>query len=166
MKISYSKSKALKLFLGSIVFVVMGFYFILFPEEFPRISIVYISILGFITVAFFGLGIYVSIRMFFQKTPNFEINGEGITYDIKESSTFIAWKNIEGFSEVKIHGQEIILVHLRNPEDYILREKNFLKKNFLEFNYKNYNTPISILPSMYNISLDQLKAYFEKYSQK
>lgn len=164
MKISYSKSKAIKLLFISILFVAMGLFFIIFPEEFHRYSPVFTQTLGIITVGFFSLGIYVSIKMFFQKTPKFEINWEGITYDVKKSSTFIEWNEIEGFSELKIYNQLMILIHVRNPKDYISREKNLIKRKLMEFNYNNYNAPISILPSMYNISLDQLKANLERYS--
>ena len=142
----------------------MGLYFILYSQEFHPHSPVFIKMLGIISVSFFSLGFYVSIKMFFQKTPKFEINWEGITYDINKSSTFIAWNEIESFSELKIYNQLIILIHIRNPEDYISREKNLIKRKLMEFNYNNYNAPISILPSMYNISLDQLKANLERYS--
>lgn len=166
MTINYNKSKALKLFLGSTVFVLIGLYFVFNNNTFDRHSPLVISILGYVTIIFFGLGIYVSIRMFFRRTPTFEINWEGIRYDMDKSSSFIPWKDIEGFSEVVVHRQQIILIHVINPMDYITRERNFMKKKVLEFNYENYNSPICILPSMYNISLDQLIANFEKYSSK
>lgn len=163
MKISYNKSKAVKLLCISIVFVAMGLYFIIHPEEFNRYSTVFTQFLGVITLCFFSLGIFVSIKMFFQKTPRFEINWEGITYDVKESSTFIAWNEIESFSELKIYNQLMILIHVRDPKDYIAREKNLIKRKLMEFNYNKYNAPISILPSMYNISIDQLKANLERH---
>lgn len=166
MTIGYNKSKALKLFLGSILFVFLGLHFVFYSDTYDRHSPLTMQILGWITIVFFGLGIYVSVRMFFQKTPTFEINWEGIRYDLKKASSFIPWQDIEGFSETEIHKQQIILIHLVNPSDYISRESNPIKKKLLEFNYEHYKTPICILPSMYNISLNQLMANFEKYAVK
>ena len=166
MKFFYGKSQSVKLFLGSLIFVIAGYFMITNPSDNGRYSAFHIQIIGFVAVAFFGLGIYASIRMFFEKSPALAFDWEGIKYDVKKGKhSFISWNEIESFSEIKIHGQKMILVHLKYPQKFIDNEPNVVKRKLMEFNFANYNAPISISASTLKVSIDQLRAGIEMFSQ-
>ena len=124
--IPLSKSKIALLMLGSIVFVVFGFLFIMNPEQF--VTIIFrnkemIRIAGIASVGFFGLcGVYLAIKLF-DKKPGLIIDKSGITDNSSGiSAGLISWNEIQDISILQIVRQRLIMIIVSNTEGYIGRE--------------------------------------------
>lgn len=102
IKLYRSKKKALKLFLLSAPFMLMGIRLITRMESTETERII-----GWIITCFFGLGIPFSLFSFFDKRPQIIINETGI-YDRTTHSEFINWQIIRGAYPISIYGQHFI----------------------------------------------------------
>lgn len=92
-----SLKKALLLFLGCICFVVLGAWMI--TEK---------SVLGWLCVGFFGLGIPVSLLMMRPNTTYLRLDQEGFEIVAMSRRSAFKWTEVEGFHVGKMHGTKMI----------------------------------------------------------
>lgn len=139
IKIPLSKGKIVLMSFGSLVFVLAGIWMI-----WMELSIIY-SFFGVISILFFGAcGIGWNIKLFDGKM-GLIIDSEGIWNNSSGlSSSFIRWKDIEKFDYHKIEATEILMIYVKNPDEYIENAENIIKALALKFDYKMYGTPFSI----------------------
>lgn len=71
-------------------------------------------------------------------------NGININPPKKSQTTFIEWKNIKGFSKIKIQGQKLVIINVNNSKYWIDREENMIRKKIMRFNVNNYDTPLNV----------------------
>ena len=148
IEIFSSKKKSFLLFIGSLLFVAFGFELFINADQyigykFP--SPIFTKGIGIISVLFFGLALYISIKQLIKNKLFLIIDKNGINVDPeKNSPEFITWKNIEGFSELKIQSQKMVLIKVNNPDYWIQNEKNLLKKKLVQFNFSNYGSPFCL----------------------
>lgn len=160
IEIPSSKTKIILMVLGCIVFVVLGIFLILKPESFisPFVrTILLIQITGIVTVLFFGiLGIYGFSKLFDRKI-GLEIDLDGI-YDNSNAASIglIKWDDIINIKTEQVYSAKFLLVYIRNPKEYISREKGF-KKKLMEANYKMYGTPLSITSNTLQCNFHELE---------
>ena len=70
---------------------------------------------------------------------------KGINVNPKKSQTeFIEWKNIKGFSELKIQSQKLVIIDVDNSEYWIENEENGIRKRLMKFNVSNYGSPFNL----------------------
>lgn len=130
VEIYSSKKKSLLLLFASLLFVIGGLYMFLNPSSHSASSPLFIKTIGIVTVLFFGLGIYVSIRQLLSNQLLIIINNEGINVNPQKSQKeFIEWKNINGFSELKIQSQKFVIININNSDYWIEKEENRIRKN-------------------------------------
>lgn len=158
--IPLSKSKIALLLTGSIVFIMLGILFILYPERFLTILFrneEIIRITGFVSVGFFGLcSIFYVIKLFDNKL-GLIIDKQGILDNSSGvSSGLIAWQDIQDIAVLEIVRQKIILIMVSNPDDYIARQKSGIKRKIMKLNYNNYETPIQITANGLKCSFDEI----------
>jgi hypothetical protein len=146
LEIYTSKKKSFLLFIGSLLFVVGGIYFVMNSENFTNREPIFVKIIGIASILFFGLGIYVSIRQLLAENQlALIIDKNGVNVSPKKSLTeFIDWKNINRFSELNLHGQKIIIIDVNNSDYWIEKESNTVRKKLMEFNVNNYGSPFNI----------------------
>lgn len=159
--IPLSKTKLVKYFIGSLLFVAAGLLFILKSELFIKSNDpAVIKIIGYASVIFFGACAVLIGGKLFDKKPGLVIDGEGITDNSSGvSAGKILWKDVKDISAQEVMSQKFIMLKMKNPEFYLQREKNPIKKRMMELNYRLYQTPV-------NISANGLKIGFDKlYSQ-
>jgi len=171
--IPLSKSKITLLLTGSIIFVILGMLFILYPERFLTIFFrneEIIRITGFSSVGFFGLcAIFYVIKLFDNKL-GLIIDKHGII-DNSSGVSFglIAWQDIQDITLLEIVRQKIILIMVSNPDDYIVRQKSGFKRKIMKLNYDNYETPIQITANGLKCSFDELfeiiSSSFKKFKE-
>ncbi|WPO79761.1 STM3941 family protein [Flavobacterium sp. KACC 22761] len=143
-----SKKKSFLHLIGGLLFVFIGVY--LFIKSESNISSrspnpISIKALGIITILFFGLGAFIAIRNLIKERLILIIDENGIDVNPKKNSSgFINWNNIEGFSELKIQNQKMVLIKVNNTDYWIENEKNILKKKLIEFNFENYGSPFCL----------------------
>ena len=85
------------------------------------------------------------------------IDKQGITDNSSALSVgLIAWSDIENISVIEMYRQKLIMIEVNNPEEYIARQPNSMKRKMMEMNYKTYHTPISITSNILQIKFDEL----------
>ena len=141
-----NKKKALFIFCLSIVFVVLGIWMILEAENIKTPFLqnpLLIRIAGISGVLFFGFAMFVMAKQLFRKKLMLILDENGIHQKLPKNQ-FIKWKDIEGFSEMKINSVKIIIIHVKNPEEYMDIENNKIRKKMMHFNLNNYGSPFTI----------------------
>jgi len=158
--IKKSKMKLIILVVLSLVFVVNGFWLTFFNIEInvPFLSsrILHISV-GVLSMLFFGFGAIMVLFKLIENKFGMKITEEGI-YDNSTSinSDLIKWENILDINEHKVFKQKFIRIKVNNPEFFIKRQSNSLKRKNVELNYKKYGSPIQITSSTLNVKHDEL----------
>ena len=155
-----SKKKIILLLLGGIGFVFFSILFIIKPTDFVN-SIIHsqkmIFIAGIAGLIFFGLGIIMLFIKLFDKNPGLIIDEEGIIDNTNSGSVgFIKWSDITEVTTKKIASTELILLQVKNPEEYISKA-NRLKKLSLKQNINNYGTPITLTSVVLQCSFNELE---------
>ncbi|WP_268848611.1 STM3941 family protein [Flavobacterium aestivum] len=147
IEIYSSKKKSLLLLIASLIFVIGGIYMFVNAENltgYRAKSPIFMKGIGIISVLFFGFGIYVSIKRLIQNQLMLIIDKTGVNLSPKKSlSERIEWKNIEGFSEIKIQGTKIVLIDVNNSDYWIEKEENIIRKKLIKYNVDNYGSPFN-----------------------
>jgi hypothetical protein len=165
-RIPLSKTKLILLFIGSLTFVFIGTLFILNPEKYisivaPRKEFIFFG--GLAAVLFFGICAIFFVLKLFDSKPGIVINSKGF---LDNSSTvsagFVKWDDIERLSIMKVRKTKLILIHVKNPNDYINRQTNWFKKNLMKYNFNNYETPLSLTSNGLKCQFDELLNLIKK----
>ena len=161
IEIQLSKTKLIWLFIGSMAFVLVGFFFLIEPNRF--VSPIFTSdnvifVTGMVGIAFFGLcAIYVFIKLF-DKKAGLIIDEKGITDNTNGTSIgLIEWDDISGVDVVKIGSTKILLLQTSNPEKFIAKATNRFSKKTMQVNHKLYGTPISIISGSLEIKFNDME---------
>ena len=166
--IPLSKTKLIKYFIGSLLFLFAGFLFITNPQWFIKSNDTsVIKIIGYICTFFFGASALFISQKLFNKEAGLIIDDEGITDNASGvGAGKILWKDVKGIATQDVMNQKFIMLKMRNPEFYLQREKNPIKKRMMELNYKLYQTPINISANGLKIGVDELYAKLHDYYTK
>lgn len=160
IEIPLSKKKLTLMVIGSLIFVVLGILFVTNPEKYTSSimrSPTIIFIAGLASILFFGLCFFFICKKLGDKSPGLVISDEGILDNSSGvSGGQIKWTEINDISVIKIHRQKLIMLQVKNPQDYIERQTSGLKRKMMKINYKMYGTPLSITSNGLEISFDEL----------
>lgn len=171
IEIYSSKKKSFLLLISSLLFVIIGIWMFMNAENltgFRSGSPIFIKGIGIISFLFFGLGFYISIKQLVKNKLFVIIDKSGINVNPKKNpSEFISWNNIEGFSELQIQSQKMVLINLNNPDYWIENENNRIRKRLAQFNLDNYGSPFVLSAISMQINhaelVEVLNENFEKY---
>jgi hypothetical protein len=171
--IPLSKGKLLLSTLGAFAFVAIGFWFVLAPPSRTGSSLesTFLMVLGLVAILFFGGIALLIIRKLFDPRPGLVIDERGLTDNSGGlSAGQILWEDIEDISVLQIQRQRLILILVKNPQDYLDRQSNGWKRKLMAINYRQYGTPISISTNGLKISfaalLETLKHQLEVFHQQ
>ena len=160
IEIELSKKKIFLMLVGAFAFVAIGLWFVISP---PTISNSYwgnptkIAIAGYASIVFFGLCAFVLIKKLPDNKPGLIIDQTGLTDNSSGvSAGQILWSDIENISVIEIHSQKLIMLQVKNPQDYIDKQTSNFKRKMMQLNYKMYGTPLSITSNGLKISFDEL----------
>lgn len=165
-EIPISKSKLLLLLFFAIIFVAIG-VMMFFIEPSGRRSMLNIPAIrygvGIASIVFFGAAMIFVIKKLQENKPGLIIDETGIT----DSSSSIAvgqipWSDIQNFAVASVMNQKFLMIVVKNPNDYINKQTNALKRRGLIYNHTNYGSPISISANTLKIKLDKLRALLEE----
>jgi len=160
IEIPLSKTKMLLTLLGSLLFVALGLWLLINPPEsnhwlFGNPTVIIIS--GLASVIFFGLVAATVFRKFSDKNPGLTINRLGIIDNSSGASAgLIPWTDIQEIKISQIMSQKFLMFIVSNPEDYLEKVTNPLKRNAMKINYKTYGSPISISSNALQTNFDDL----------
>jgi hypothetical protein len=166
IEISISKSKLSLLLFFSIVFVAIGIM-MFFIEPSGRRSMLNIPAIRYTvaiaSIVFFGFAMFSIIKKLQENKPGLIIDKTGIT-DCSSSIAVghIPWSDIQKFTVASVMNQKFLMIVVKNPNDYINRQANNLKRKGLIYNQTNYGSPVSISANTLKIKLDKLKNLLEE----
>ena len=171
IEIPLNKTKIVMMMIGSLIFVIIGFWFVIAPPEIENSfwgDQTKLAIIGYASIFFFGLCAYFFIRKLPDNKPGLVIDDSGL---IDNSGGFsagpISWSDIEDISVMQIQKQKMIMIYVRNPQEYIDRQTSFLKRKGMQLSYKSYGTPINISSTGLKTSFDELYSeIINKFQQK
>ncbi|MDO5616710.1 MAG: STM3941 family protein, partial [Cruoricaptor ignavus] len=154
IEIPLSKKKLTLILMGSIAFVILGFWFMLNP---PKGNATFAFIIGIFAVLFFGLTAIISLRKILDRKSGLIINEKGIIDNSSGVSVgLIRWDEIQNIKTLQVTGQKFLILILNNPEKYLNKVTNPMKRNLMSLNYKSYGSPISISANSLQISFNKL----------
>lgn len=157
--IPLSKGKLLLSTLGAFAFVDIGFWFVLAPPSRTGSSLesTFLMVLGLVSILFFGGIAILVIRKLFDSRPGLIINEQGLNDNSGGLSVGqILWQDIEDIQVLKIQRQRLILILVKNPQDYLDRQSNGWKRKLMAMNHRQYGTPISVSTNGLKISFAAL----------
>lgn len=161
IEIPLSKSKMIMTFFGSLIFVGLGLWFLINPPKSNHWLFgnpTFIFIVGIASLMFFGLAAVIIFRKFSDKKPGLIINKQGITDNSSGvSAGLIPWTDIQEIRISQVMNQKFLMLIVRNPEFYIEKVTNPLKRNAMKLNYKSYGSPISISANALQTNFDDLQ---------
>jgi len=170
IEIPLSKTKMMLTFFGSLLFVGLGLWFLTNPPKsthwlFGNPTVIFIA--GIASVIFFGLVAVTIFRKFSDKKPGLIINKQGITDNSSGvSAGLIPWTDIQEITISQVMNQKFLMFIVRNPEFYLDKVTNPLKRNAMKMNYKTYGSPISISANALQTNFDDLhKLLIEKMNE-
>lgn len=160
VEIALSKQKIVLMLLGAVVLFVLGLWFVIAPPQIENSywgNPVKIKIAGYASILFFGMGIIFLIWKLRDNKPGLILDQAGFI-DNSAAVTVgkVLWLDIVKIEVIEIQRQRLIMIHVKNPEDYIDRQTSGLKKRLLKMNHNMYGTPLSITVNGLKISLDEL----------
>src|SRR5687767_4365487 len=163
IEIPLSRMKLAAMLAVAAAFVAIGLWFVIAPPDFRnQYWAARAGVAGIASIAVFGLfGIFLARKMTDHR-PGLVINEKGI---IDNASAFpageILWEEIVGIEAIEMAGQRMVLVHVRNAEQYIDRQPSAWKRKMVTMNAEMVGTPVSIPGSGLKIRFDDLLALLQ-----
>lgn len=165
--IPLSKTKIVFLTLGAIVFLIIGCWLLSIADTQTRYDPTIIKLVTFNCFVFFGLCGLIGFRKLFDTKPGIVIDQFGITDNSSAIGGHrIKWNDITHFTIESVKRTKFILIHVKNPREYI-DQSNTFKRFWLNLNNRIYGTPLSIAATtlQYNVSdlFDILEKQWKQY---
>ncbi len=171
-KIPLSKNKITLLFIGTLIFVLLGFWLAIDPENF-RVSVFryrspeLIRIVGVIGVTFFGVCSFFIFKKMFDKKYGLIIDKNGITDNSNATSIgLVKWEDITGIRVLEVVNQKFVMIDISNPEHYIGLKKSGIGKMTMKANYNKYGSPISITANSLKADFKEVWEIIKKQYEK
>jgi len=140
---------------GAALFVSAGF-FLMFDRSSGAGTSIISSVLGLLSVLFFGTCFFYSLVKMIRKEPSFVINEQGFV----DSSSYtsggaVAWREIEHMFMYELMGQKMIGVKLQDEKAFMERH-NGMKRKLMAANSHMVDATISIAQSSITLPIDEL----------
>lgn len=168
--IKLKKRKFYKFGIMSVVMLLLSFLFLFFPKAFTSniiTSTYLVSGIGIIGIAFFGIAALYNWRKILNSKLGIYISDEGI---MDLTSVFrigwIEWKDIVGFTPMKISKTEVICIETSDPGKYLERLKSSVVRKASEQNLKMYGTPFFINTSSLSMRSEELEKVLNEELKK
>lgn len=139
IKIYSSKKKSFRILILSLLFVVFGLILVIYDKANS-----FTCIVGILGILFFGMGVLISMRLLIKNRLLCTIDETGINLRPEKPDEIIKWININGFRSFNHKGTKIIVIDVNNPQYWIDRENNMVRKNLMKFNVAICDSPFCI----------------------
>jgi hypothetical protein len=108
-------------------------------------------------VLFFGIIAIVIVRKFLDKKAGLIISKDGLTDNSSGvSAGFIPWSDIQEITVTQVMNQRFLMIIVSNPQYYLDKVANPIKRSAMKMNYKTYGSPISISSNTLQTNFDEL----------
>jgi hypothetical protein len=168
--IASSKSKAILMIVGSLAFIAGGYWMFSADattmKDMPIDDPLFVHGVGIVGMVFFSLAGIFGIKRLFDKRPGLVLNSQGIIDNSSGlAAGFIPWSEIIGAEIYQIQRQKMLIIKVRNPEEFIQRG-SLLKRITVKINSKMCGSPIAITSNTLKINFSELLSTFEQYHRK
>lgn len=167
--IPYSRTKLTRLPLLALGLILLGASaFFALPQE-PTASLVLPILLGILLIFVVAMGFLLGtlyFRQIIKNGPGLVINNTGFTdYSSGLAAGYIPWTEVKGLKTVILprNKRRSISVVLKNPNDFLDRQPNALKRKALIINLRNYGSPIQLSPNSLRCSFDELLKHLQSH---
>jgi len=165
IEIPLSKTKLTRGLIGSVVFVLIGLWILIYQ---PAISnSVFINPLikygaAIACILFFGFVSIFYAKKLTDKKPGLIIDNTGITDNSSAVSVgHTPWTDIKYITTIKVVKQDFIILIVENPNNYINKQTNIIKRKTMEMNFKSYGSPINISANSLKSNFNELKSVLD-----
>ena len=161
IEIPLSKGKLTIILIGSIAFVAIGLWFVISPPFiqnglFGNPTLIFVA--GITSILFFGFCAFTIFKKLQDNKSGLIIDKTGITDNASGiSAGHIPWSDIKAITTSQVLDQKFLMILVNNPNDYIRRQTNVIKRKVAEMNYKSYGSPISISANSLKCDFYELK---------
>lgn len=163
IEIKLSKRKLVLMLVGSVAFVAGGIWFQFLAQNPPSNGPAlfrepwFLRFISAASITFFGIiGVSILLKLR-HNLPGLVISRSGITDNASAiNAGEIPWSDIVTIEPIEVVNQKLLMVIVKNPEEYINRQPNILKRKVAEMNYKSYGSPISISANGLQCSFEEL----------
>jgi hypothetical protein len=171
IEIPLSKKKMTWGLIISIIFIGAGIWMIFSPPEKNHLlfgNSTFLFVAGLTSVLFFGLTAIVIVKKIPDNKAGLIINDEGIFDNSNGVSTgLVLWTDIKEIKVAQVMSQKFLMFIVNNPQDYIDRQTNTLKKKGMQMNLNFYGSPISISANALTTNFDNLYGLLQqKFNEK
>lgn len=166
VEIPLSRKKLVKLMLFSVLFICGGCWIVLTN---PQVSnsmfndpvIKYSAGAGGIIMGL--LGLYFFTKKTLQNKPGIVFTATGLLNRSGAlSGSEILWDEIAGAIEIKVAKRWNVLVVLKDPESYIVRQSGTVRKKLMRETLRQYGSPVCISLQSFKISHTELLEMIRK----
>lgn len=155
--IPLSKKKIIFIILGSLIFIVLGLWFVLAPDMKKYLTPAIAWVIGCSSLLIFGLSLAYGIIKFFDKKPGLVIDERGILDNSSGMAAgLIPWGMITFIKPMEIAQTKYLKVGVTDPEEVIARQRGF-KKMLMKYNYKFSHTPVTVSANSLKIPFGELE---------
>jgi hypothetical protein len=166
IEIKLSKRKLTLMFVSSIIFVGLGVWFKINPTKFRSSfvqSTTIIFVAGFLSILFFGFVSFFIFKKLGDKQLGLTITDDGIMDNSSGvSAGHIFWSDVSAIKVAEVFNQKFLMLVVDNPEQYISRQSNAVKRKAMQMNFKMYGSPISISANGLQCNFQELKTILDK----
>lgn len=170
IEIPLSKTKIVLLIVGSLLFVVAGFWIFFYAaDQQTRYAPLLAKIAGAAAIVFFATTGIIGLTKLFDGKAGLVIDEKGITDNSSGvSAGLIEWRDITGIRTEQIMANKFLLIDTAQPNKYIERA-NRVKGRIMQSNLKLYGTPLAIASTALKFNFKELEALirteFEKHKR-
>ncbi len=160
IEIQLSKKKLILMLVGAIAFVLLGLWLIFEAYNltgWKAKNPTYTRIITIAGVLFFGACAVYIFRKLFDNKPGLIIDNVGLIDNSSGiSAGQVLWSDVKRIKVIEIHRQKLIMLQVKNPQDYIDKQTSGFKRKMMQMNFNMYGTPLSITSNSLQIKFDEL----------
>lgn len=154
----FKKSRALKLLVGYLLFVILGWQMIIHPGH--KMSSFAYAFWGILAIIIFGYAALICISALVRGKVLFTVNETGIFLGTNKNP--IKWADISEIKVVRSVKNDWVAIFVKDVETY-LGKLNFFSKMMANSTIGFVGTPFALSSSDANMDPVTLKAWFDEY---
>lgn len=164
--IPLSKNKLFLMFAGSLLFAGIGTWWVIQPPEIQNPLLrdkTLLRVVGVTALLLFGgIGCFL-FRKLGDRSPGLVLSDLGILDNTSGiSAGFVPWSDIVDLSEYQVAGQTLMMLVVKNPQEYIDKQQSAFKRKLMQINHDTYGAAISISANSLQCSHSELKTLLDE----
>lgn len=172
IRIAIKKGRLFLYLIGTLLLVAAGVLILAVssqsPDNWILDSYVFTITIALLCIAFFGYGAYLFAMKLMDKRPGLIIDNQGVTDNATAIvNGLIPWEDVSSFVECEVKSNKFIMLYVINPQEYIDKQTNFIKRKSMEANLKTHGTSVFVNMTFLAISqqdlLDKLNQRLDQY---